>query len=55
MELDRSDDAGYGALETVEHWGTWGANDDGTYELVIVAEGGYDCSSTYQLYIDTGS
>ncbi len=55
MELDTADTGGAGAAESVQHAGTWGANDDGYYEVVVVTENGYDCTSAYQLYIDCGS
>ncbi|MDP7111565.1 MAG: hypothetical protein QGH45_06370, partial [Myxococcota bacterium] len=55
MELDVSNEESYGGVEFVEHQGTWGANDDGIYELVVTAAQGYDCDDAYELYIETGS
>jgi len=55
MDLDHADEGGAGAPEDVEHEGTWGANDDGFYEIVVTAVGGYDCEGAYHLYIETGS
>ena len=55
LELDTADHAGWGGAESVDHAGVWGANDDGYYEVVVIAGAGFECGSAYQLYIETGS